>query len=191
MNIERQIAENRRKAISQSMDLFIIIAAVLAVGGIVTAAIYGLAGSATSNQSVQVTGVSLTAGASSTAGPAAFTITIKNSGTSTITCTATTCLVTFSGTSEGSTPATVTCAATTCLNSSPSGWVLTAAAAGAPLQFNYGTNTLAPGAATSFTLSSVTIGGTTTGVSMPTHGASQVLTVSFGTAAASITVTAS
>lgn len=72
-----------RSGISQSMDLFIIIAAVLAVGGVVTASIYGLAGSASSNASIQVVQASAQGGsASGSTGIGLVSITIKNTGSS-------------------------------------------------------------------------------------------------------------
>jgi len=70
--------KNERKAISQSMDLFIIIAAVLAVGGVVTAAVFGLANSAASNSSLAIVSATVHPG---TVGA---TITVKNNGGSTL-----------------------------------------------------------------------------------------------------------
>lgn len=68
------------------MDLFIIIAAVMAVGGVVTASVYGLAGSASSNASVQVVQASAAGGApSSSSSINSFSITVKNTGSTTIT----------------------------------------------------------------------------------------------------------
>jgi len=66
------------------MDLFIIIAAVLAVGGVVAAAVFGLAGSASSNTSLQIVQAS---GQGSTTGTGinAFSITLKNTGSTSIT----------------------------------------------------------------------------------------------------------
>ncbi len=100
---------SRRSAISQSMDLFIIIAAVLGIGGVVTAAVYGLAGSAVSNSSIQVVQASAQGGAvSASTSINAFSITIKNTGSSPITGTLT---ITLGGTKEanGSTVPTPTC----------------------------------------------------------------------------------
>jgi hypothetical protein len=173
------------------MDLFVIVAAVLGVGGVVSASVYNLVNSATSNSSVMVIGAAVVGASASTGAPGAISISIKNNGGNPISCTSATCVVTFAGTSDGSTPATLTCtSASGCLTSAPAGWSLTAAVANAPLQFNFGTNTLAPGAQTSFVVNGMTIGGTTTGVAMPTHGASVTLNVVFGTASAQVTVTA-
>jgi hypothetical protein len=69
----------RRSGISQSLDLFIIIAVVLAAGGIVAAAASGLIGAATSQSTLQATESTLVGG------PAAvLTLQLKNVGTSTI-----------------------------------------------------------------------------------------------------------
>lgn len=171
------------------MDLFIIIAAVLGVGGVVSASIYNLVSSATSNSSIAVVGASIVGAPASDSPPTAISITVKNNGGSTIDCSASTCLVTLAGTSEGSSPATVTCTGT-CLTSSPSGWALTTSTANAPLQFDFGSGTLAPGAETSFAVNGMTIGGTLTGVTMPTHGSSVTLNVVFGPASAEVTVPA-
>ena len=62
---------SRRGGISQSMDLFIIVAAVLGVGGVVSASIYNLVTSATTDTSVAVVEVSLRAGS---AAPAAWSV---------------------------------------------------------------------------------------------------------------------
>jgi hypothetical protein len=180
---------NQRTAISQSMDLFIIIAAVLGVGGVVTASIYNLVGSATSNSSVAVVGSSIVGAPNAQSPPSAISVTIKNNGGSTINCSPSTCVVTFAGTNEGSTPATVSCSGA-CMTSSPAGWSLTAAAAGAPLQFNFGTGTLSPGSETSFSVNGMTIGGTLTGVAMPTHGSSVTVNVVFGASSAQVTAIA-
>lgn len=171
------------------MDLFIIIAAVLGVGGVVSASIYNLVSSATSNSSIAVVGASIVGAPNSTSPPGAISITIKNNGGSTITCSPGTCLVSLAGTDEGSTPATVACAGT-CLTSSPSGWALTSPTANAPLQFNFGSTTLGPGAETSFAVNGMTIGGTLAGVTMPTHGSTVTLNVVFGPASSQVTVPA-
>ena len=179
----------RRTAISQSMDLFIIIAAVLGVGGVVSASVFNLVTSATSNSSIVVVGASMVGASSASSPPAAISVTVKNNGGSTINCSPSTCLVSFAGTNEGSTPATVTCDGP-CLTSSPAGWALTAASAGAPLQFNFGTGSLAPGAETTFSVNGMAIGGTLAGVAMPVHGAMVTLYVVFGSSSAQVTVTA-
>ncbi len=71
------------------MDLFIIIAAVLGVGGIVTAAAYGLVSSGASSSSVQVVESSLAGAPSSGAGTFTITLTIKDVGTSPVVLSAT------------------------------------------------------------------------------------------------------
>lgn len=177
---------HQRKAISQSMDLFIIIAAVLAVGGVVTAAVYSLAGSASTNSSIQVVSVSLTGGASSSASPVAFAITIKNTGSSAITCAPTTCLVTFAGASVST--AAPTCPAATCsIISSPSGWVVMTATSG-PLNFNGGSMTVAAGAQTTLVLTGALTTATFAGMPVHNSGTAQTINIVFGTASASTTV---
>ncbi len=178
---------SRRSGISQSLDLFIIIAAVLAVGGIVTATIFGLIGSATTNSSVQVVAVSLTGGTSTTASPAAFAVTIKNTGTSTITCSPSTCTLTFAGTNTGSTTAPA-CSAPCTITSSPTGWAI-GGGTNSSLSFNAGTMTLTPGAQTTLVLDGpLTLGTNPSG--MPVHGSgvAQTLSIIMGTASASASV---
>ncbi len=169
------------------MDLFIIIAAVLAVGGIVTAAIFGLAGAATTNSSIQVVSVSLTGGASSSASPVSFTITIKNTGSSAITCTSSTCLVTFAGTNTGTVTAP-SCSAPCTITSSPTGWAIGGAISN-PLSFSAGTMTLAPGAQATLVLNGpVTLGTGPTGMPVHNSGTAQTLNIVFGTASTSASV---
>ena len=90
-----------RAAISQSMDLFIIIAAVLGVGGIVSASIYNLVSSATTSTSIIVVGAATRAGAATSSPPTAVSISIKNNGGSPISCTPSACQVVFAGTNTG------------------------------------------------------------------------------------------
>jgi len=74
-----------RPAISQSLDLFIIIGVVLAVGGVVASAATGLIGSATSVPSLQLVSLSLQGTPSGTSnGGAVLSLTLKNQGTSTV-----------------------------------------------------------------------------------------------------------
>ncbi len=74
-----------RRAISQSLDLFIIIGAVLAVGGVVASAATGLVGSAAATPSLQLVSYSLTGTPSGTLnGGSTLSVTLKNVGTSTI-----------------------------------------------------------------------------------------------------------
>jgi hypothetical protein len=173
----------RRTAISQSMDLFIIIAAVLGVGGVVTASIYNLVSSAASNSSITVVGASLTAGGSQSSSPVAISITVKNNGGSPIACTSTTCEVVFAGTNSGTAqPAcTAPCSIT-------SGGAVSWAVGGAdePLTFTASSAaTLAPGRETSFVLNG---GLTTTSGSFWTAGEPVTINVLFGSASAQITV---
>ena len=75
---QMKISKNRR-AISQSMDLFIIIAAVLAAGGVVVTAISSLIGAAASQSNVTLTGISIASAGNS------LSFTLKNTGTSALT----------------------------------------------------------------------------------------------------------
>ena len=175
----------RRTAISQSMDLFIIVAAVLGVGGVVSASIYNLVSSATSNSSVTVVGASLKAGASSSNSPVAITISIKNNGGSPISCpTATSCEVVFAGTSTGT---GVTCASACSITSGgPLAWSL--ATAGGPLVFDVSTASaqLTAGSQTSFVLN-----GPLSATGSPAFwsaGSPVTINVLFGSASAQVTV---
>ncbi|MDG6909874.1 MAG: hypothetical protein JRN08_05855 [Nitrososphaerota archaeon] len=165
------------------MDLFIIIAAVLGVGGVVSASVYSLVNSATANSSVAVVGASLKAGASASAAPAAVTVSIKNNGGSTISCTASTCQVAFAGTNSGT--ALPSCSSATCsLVSGGSGMVWALGPAGAPLTLTL-TGTLAPGAE-----ASVVINGAIaeTSGTFWSAGTPVTMNVLFGSASTQITV---
>ncbi len=73
------------RGISQSIDLFIIIAAVLACGIIVTNALLDLINANASNTSIELSQTSLAGSVASTSGGSAtLTFTIKNAGTTTI-----------------------------------------------------------------------------------------------------------
>ncbi len=169
------------------MDLFIIIAAVLGVGGVVSASIYNLVNSATSNSSITVVGASLVAGSGTSAAPSAISVTIKNNGGSTIACSTATCELILSGTNIGATPGT-SCAS--CIVSSPIGWTVSSTI-DTPLTFTFAPTptSFAPGAQTSVLVSGpVFTGGTLAG--MPTHGSSVTLNVVFGTDSTQVTVVA-
>ena len=146
----------RRIGISQSMDLFIIIAAVLGVGGVVTAALYNLVGSATSSTSIMVVGAATRAGASASSSPTAVSISIKNDGGNPIPCTPSTCQVVFAGTNTGSNAAPACAAPCTITSGGPAVWSIGGPAgtpsAGNPLMFETNTFSLQPGAQTSFVL---------------------------------------
>ena len=175
----------RRTAVSQSMDLFIIIAAVLGVGGVVTASIYNLVSSATANSSVTIVGASLKAGTASTNSPVAVAVSVKNDGGDPITCsTATSCEVVFAGTSTGTAAScTPPC---TIISGGTLTWELVTT--GGPLTFDLsaGGSQLAPGAETSFVVSG-SIGVTGTGTFW-TSGSPVTISVLFGSASAQVTV---
>jgi len=167
---------SERGGISQSMDLFIIIAAVLGVGGVVSASIYSLVESATANTSISVVGVSIRAGPTS---PAALSVTVKNDGGSPITCTASACEVVIAGTTVTSPACTGSCLVSGGILS----WALDMASG--PLTFTAtGASALAPGAETSFVVNGP-IGGTGTFWSA---GEPVTLNVIFGSASAQVTV---
>ena len=167
---------SRRSGISQSMDLFIIIAAVLGVGGVVTASIYNLVESATANTSVTVVGVTLKAGP---AAPIAVSVTVKNNGGSPITCSPSACQVVLAGTNVTS-PA---CSGSCLVSGGTLTWTLSPASG--PLTFvATGASALPPGAETSFVVNGP-IGGTGTFWSA---GEPVTLNVIFGSASAQVTV---
>ncbi len=183
-----------RKAISQSMDLFIIVAAVLGVGGVVTASVYNLVNSAASNSSVTIVGASVRAGSSTSASPVAISISIKNNGGSPITCSPSTCQIVFAGTNTGGTTAPA-CSAPCSITSGgaliwsiggPSG----PAAANNPLTFVAGSQTLLAGAQTSFILNSaLSTLGSSPGPTFWASGAAVTINVIFGSSSAQVVVT--
>ena len=176
----------RRRAISQSMDLFIIIAAVLGVGGVVSASIYNLVSSATSNSSITIVGASLRAGAAASASPVAVAISIKNNGGNPITCRGTTtCEVVFAGTDTG-TPLPTCLAPCTLTSGGNLTWYLGAAAG--PLTFiaNSTKFKLPAGSQTSFVLNGPLQVGT--GFASWSAGSGVTISVLFGSASAQFTV---
>ena len=176
----------RRHAISQSMDLFIIIAAVLGVGGVVTASIYNLVSSATSNSSISIVDASLKAGTATSTSPVAIAVTVKNDGGSPISCgSSTSCEVVFAGTSTGSaaatcnSPCTITSGGTLVWGVGSSAGALTFDLSSTPTQ-------LASGSQTSFVLNGVL--STTGSPVFWTPGTPVTINVLFGTASAQVTV---
>ena len=179
MKVTRQ-----RRAISQSMDLFIIIAAVLGVGGIVTASIYNLVSAATSNSSISIVGASLKAGDSASASPVAISVSVKNTGGSPISCSAkTSCEVVFAGTSTGTGPARCEspCSITSGGNLT---WALGTTAG--PLTFRLGSPARLPaGSQTSLVLSGAL---TATAPAFWAAGSLVTIDVLLGSASAQVTV---
>ncbi len=160
-----KIASNR-KAISQSMDLFIIIAAVLAVGGVVTAAVYGLANSAATSSTLQITQSVLVGGTSPS-----LTLVVKNTGTATIPSGIVTIALNVAGAlgcTDSMTGSTTWSGA--CTGSAPLAWT--------------GTASLAPGTQMSF---AVTFSGTVPTIS---SGSQYSVVVSLGSTSASLKLTA-
>ena len=166
------------------MDLFIIIAAVLGVGGVVSASIYNLVSSATSNSSITMVGASLKAGALPSDSPVAITISIKNNGGNPISCEMqTTCEIVIAGTSVG---ATSTCTAPCSITSGGDlDWVLKNATG--PLTFVLSSTPvqLAAGAQTSFVLSGPI---STTGPTYWAVGSPVTINALFGSASTQVTV---
>ena len=168
------------------MDLFIIIAAVLAAGGVVTGAVYSLAGSAATNSSIQVVSVSLTGGSTSTSSPVALAITIKNIGSGTISCNSMDCQVILAGTSFGGTAPTCVspCSVTSSPGSNP--WSASVAA-NSPVTFQVsGSLTIPAGSQTTIVFNGPFTGTLTTLSGMPVHGSgtAQTINVVLGTATA-------
>lgn len=174
------------------MDLFIIIAAVLGVGGVVSASVYNLVNSATSNASIVVVGASLKAGPLASASPSAIAISVKNNGGSPITCSPSTCQVVMAATNTGATnppacisPCSITPGGTGAWSlGGPSGSV----AANNPLTFQTASFTLQPGAQTTFILNGPlsTVG---TNPVFWTAGSLVTVNVLFGSASAQVDVT--
>lgn len=170
---------SKRSGISQSMDLFIIIAAVLGVGGIVTASIYSLVNGAAANTSVAIVEASLKAGPTAPTAPTAVSVTVKNDGGSPIECTASACEVVIAGTSVSS----PTCTGSCLVSGGTLTWALSTSSG--PLTFTAtGGSALPPGGETSFVMNGP-IGGTGTFWSA---GEPVTLNVIFGPASAQVTV---
>jgi len=156
----------KRSGISQSMDLFIIVAAVLAAGGVVTAAALGLINSATQSSTLQVTQSMLVGG-----GSPSLTLTVKNVGTTSIPSGTATISLNVAG-------------ATGCTDSTSGSTTWTGACTGsAPITWT-GTASLAPGGQLSF---AVTFGGTAPTI---TSGTAYSVTVNLGSASTSTKLTA-
>ena len=157
------------------MDLFIIIAAVLGVGGVVTASVYNLVNSATADSSIAVVGASLKAGP---VAPTAVSISLKNNGGNPIVCTGMSCQVVVAGTAVTA----ASCRSPCIVSGGPLTWRVGNATG--PLTF-YATGSapLAPGGETSFILNGPLPSGTY-------WSAGDQVTVSalFGSASAQVTV---
>ncbi len=184
----------RREAISQSMDLFIIIAAVLGVGGVVSASVYNLVNSATSNSSITVVGASVKAGSSTSASPVAISISIKNNGGSPITCSPSTCQIVFAGTNTGGTTAPACSAPCSITSGGALTWAIGGpsgpAAANNALTFVAGSQTLQPGAQSSFVLNSaLSTLGSSPSPAFWASGAAVTINVIFGSSSAQVVVT--
>jgi len=174
------------------MDLFIIIAAVLGVGGIVSASIYNLVTSATTSTSIMVVGAAMRAGAAAVDPPSAVSISIKNDGGSQISCTPSSCQVVFAGTDTGAATPPACEAPCSITSGGPAIWTVGGPDGEPepdnPLTFETNTFTLQPGGQTSFVLNAPlsSIG------TIPTFwvaGEPITVNVLFGSASAQVVVT--
>jgi len=181
-----------RVAISQSMDLFIIIAAVLGVGGVVSASIYNLVSSATTSTSIIVAGASMRAGAAAGNSPTAVSISIKNDGGSPISCTPSTCQVIFAGTNTGTATPPACAAPCSITSGGPAIWTVGGPAgepeANDPLTFETNTFTLQPGGQTSFVLNAP-LSSVGTSPTFWAVGSPITVNVLFGSTSAQVVVT--
>jgi hypothetical protein len=138
------------------MDLFIIIAAVLGVGGIVSASVYNLVNSATATSSIEVVEASLRSGAGPGSSPVAISVSIKNNGGSPITCSPATCQVVFAGTDTGASTSPACSAPCSIASGGPAVWTLGGPGGSisttSPLTFETNSFTLQAGGQTSFAL---------------------------------------
>jgi hypothetical protein len=172
--------QSRRTAISQSLDLFIIIGAVLAVGGIVTSSVFGLVNGNAQSTAMQITAISAAGSApASSTGLNSFMVTLKNIGSAAISGTLTITLAGTSGNTGASLPNPV--------GSTTNGSTVTSLAAhggtvGSPVTLT-ATVTLQPGGLVA--ISEGAVSGLTTGWST---GVVQSVSVTMGVASATATV---
>lgn len=183
--------DQRRAAISQSLDLFIIIGAVLAVGGVVTSSVFGLVNGNSQNTAFQVTSISATGGTGGASGTLvnSFNIVLKNIGSSSI---KGPMAITLVGANGGASPPSCTSVAPTVVTTSGStagaNWSV-ACSTNASVTINgpsTGTATLAPGGQISVSVGSIPSSATGTPWA---PGVVQTVTITFGVASASATVT--
>jgi hypothetical protein len=129
-----------RRAISQSLDLFIIIAAVLAAGGVTSAAVLGMIGSGSSSSTLQVLQSTLVGGS-----PSTVSLTLKNVGTQTLSAASATLTLGVNGAPNA-----------TCVTTGSVTWT-TSCTTAVPMTWT-STVTLAPGAQVSFSATLVGTG---------------------------------
>lgn len=182
----------QRIAISQSMDLFIIIAAVLGVGGIVSASVFSLVNSATASTSIVIVGAFLRAGPALEASPVVISLSLKNNGGSPITCTASTCQVVVAGTNTGTGTPPSCSAPCSMVSGGPGVWSVGGPGGtptpNAPLTFETNDFTLPPGGETSFVLNSP-LSALGESPSFWVAGTQVTVSVLFGSASAQVAVT--
>ena len=161
------------------MDLFIIIAAVLGIGGVVTAATYGLVSSGASSSSVQIMSSSLAGAPASGAGTFTLALALKNVGTSPVTLSA-------------SSPINVTItmvkgvAGSSCTQSGSVSWSSAHCTSNASLvDWVVTSGTVAPGQQVSLIATM-----TTTGTNPVVSGGSYTINILFGASSTSFKLTA-
>jgi len=160
-------SRNRRKAISQSLDLFIIIAAVLAVGGVTFAAATGLIGSSSQSATLTLSSSAIAVGTSGSS----LALQLKDVGTQSLSGTATITILGVNGV-----------AGATCTSTGSVTWTGSCTTTTSPVSFTASGVTLAPGAALS-------ISSQVTGITF-TSGSQYVITVSLAASSATFKVTA-
>ena len=178
---------DQRRAISQSLDLFIIIGAVLAVGGVVTSSVFGLVNGNSQNTAFQVTAISASGGTGTNL-VNSFNIVLKNIGSSSIKGPMTITLVNaMQGT--GATACSVTpTVVTTAGSTAGTGWTLTCAAnSSVTINGPSSGTSLSPGGQISISVGTIPESGSTPTSWAP--GVVQTVSVTFGVASASTTVT--
>ena len=177
----------KRKAISQSLDLFIIVGAVLAVGGIVTSSVFGLVNGNSQSTAMQITSISAAGSPTNANLVNSFNIVVKNIGSSAITGTM---VITLVGTKGGTGCGTPTPTAVSTTGSTAGAWQNVTCAVGGPVTLTSPATApltyLAPGGQISVSLGSVAAG---TGGTNWAIGVVQTVSVTFGVASASATVT--
>jgi hypothetical protein len=173
---------SKRSAISQSLDLFIIIGAVLAVGGIVTTSVYGLVNANSQSTAMQVTSISAAGGTGSNL-LNSFTIVVKDIGSASLTGKMT---VTLVGTNSISAINSSIPTVATTTGSTTGPWSIVSAA-NSVVTLTTADVSLAPGGQISISIGSIADTGLGQVAWQP--GAVQTVSVTLGVASTTATVT--